>query len=213
MEKKLENYRRSYEKHELRRHNLEKHPIQQFQNWFLEAEKIPGFEANAMTLASIGIDGFPKSRVVLLKNYNEKGFTFFTNYESEKGKSILKNPKICLSFFWPKMERQVIIKGNAEKTTTEISDAYFNSRPLGSRLSAMVSDQSSKIPNRGVLEEKLKQLENKNREKPVERPSFWGGFLVKPVSIEFWQGRKNRLHDRFLYTLQNGAWKIDRLAP
>lgn len=214
MEKKLENYRRSYEKHELRRENLQKDPIEQFQNWFLEAEKTPEIEeATAMNLASIGTDGFPKNRVVLLKNYSRKGFTFFTNYESEKGKAILENPKVCLSFFWPSLERQIIIKGTAEKTTSEISEAYFNSRPLGSRLSAVVSPQSEVVPNRGFLEEKLKQLETNHNEKSVERPIFWGGFLVKPISIEFWQGRKNRLHDRFLYTLENAEWKVERLAP
>lgn len=214
MEKKLENYRRSYEKHELRRKDLEENPLLQFQKWLLEAEEDPGIEeVNAMTLASIGLDGFPKSRVVLLKNYNEEGFVFFTNYDGEKGKAILKNPRVCLSFFWPSLERQIIIKGTAQKSLPEISDAYFRSRPFGSRLSAVVSKQSTSVPNRGFLEEKLKMLEEEYREKPLERPEFWGGFQVKPVSIEFWQGRKNRLHDRFLYRLQNEAWKIERLAP
>lgn len=213
MEKNLENYRRSYEKYDLRRETLESHPIQQFQNWFLMAEADKNLEANAMTVSSIGTDGFPKNRVVLLKKYNQNGFIFFTNYESEKGKAILNNPKVCLSFFWPVMERQVIIKGTAEKCSDEISDAYFNSRPRGSRLSAVVSNQSSVIENRKVLEDKLQILEGKYAEKDIERPQFWGGFLVKPVSIEFWQGRKNRLHDRFRYTPQGSEWKIERLAP
>ncbi|HET8839692.1 MAG TPA: pyridoxamine 5'-phosphate oxidase [Flavobacteriaceae bacterium] len=213
MEKNLENYRRSYEKYDLRRENLEDHPIQQFQNWFLVAEADRNLEANAMTISSVGADGFPKSRVVLLKKYNQDGFVFFTNYESEKGKAILNNPKVCLSFFWPSLERQVIIKGTAEKCSDEISDAYFNSRPRGSRLSAVVSNQSSVIENRKILEDKLQVLEEKYIEKPVERPEFWGGFLVKPISIEFWQGRKNRLHDRFRYTSQGSDWIIERLAP
>lgn len=214
MEKKLENYRRSYEKHELRKENLANNPFQQFQDWFLEAEKTPEIEeSNAMNLSSIGMDGFPKNRVVLLKNFNEKGFTFFTNYKSEKGKAILKNPKVGLSFFWPILERQIIIKGTAEKTPPETSDAYFNSRPLGSRLSAVVSNQSEVVPNRWFLEKKLEKLKANHNDKPVKRPDFWGGFLVKPISIEFWQGRKNRLHDRFLYTLENEEWKIQRLAP
>lgn len=214
MEKNLENYRRSYEKHELRRANMENHPMQQFQNWFEEVDDREGaFEANAMTLSSIGLDGFPKNRVVLLKNFNKDGFTFFTNYESAKGRAILKNPKVCLSFFWPNMERQVIIKGEAEKVPPAVSDAYFYSRPAESQRSAIVSNQSEVVPNRHFLETKLQLLEQQNPEKNLSRPHFWGGFLVKPISIEFWQGRKNRLHDRFLYTLGNEQWKIERLAP
>lgn len=214
MEKNLENYRRSYEKHELRRANMESHPIQQFQNWFEEVDEREGaFEANAMTLSSIGGDGFPKNRVVLLKNFNKSGFTFFTNYESEKGQAILKTPRVCLSFFWPNMERQVIIKGEAEKVPLATSDAYFYSRPAESQRSAIVSNQSKVIPNRDFLEAKLQLLERQDSEKKLLRPDFWGGFLVKPISIEFWQGRKNRLHDRFLYTVENEQWKIERLAP
>lgn len=212
MEKNLENYRRSYEKHALRRENLQKLPVLQFQNWF---EEVDGFsddiEANAMTLGSIGLDGFPKNRVVLLKHYSEKGFVFFTNYESEKGKAIIENPKVCLSFFWPNMERQVIIKGEAEKVSVDASDTYFYSRPIESQMSAIVSPQSSVVPTRDFLEIKLKELEKAEAKRT--RPDFWGGFLVKPISFEFWQGRKNRLHDRFLYTMEDNNWKVDRLAP
>lgn len=213
MEKNLENYRRSYEKHELRQKDLESHPMLQFQNWFLEAEKTEQDEPTAMTLGTIGMDAFPKNRVVLLKSYSEKGFTFYTNYHSEKGKAIAKNPNVCLSFFWPELERQVIIKGKAEKVSREISDKYFESRPLGSRYSAVVSNQSEVVKDRGVMENRLKELQEKYPEGKLPRPKHWGGFLVKPVSVEFWQGRKNRLHDRFRYVLEGREWKIERLEP
>ncbi len=167
-----------------------------------------------MTVSTIGLDGFPKSRVVLLKKFNEEGFIFYTNYDSEKGKAILNNPNICLSFFWHSMERQVIIKGIAEKTSENISDNYFASRPDGSKLGAMVSAQSEVIPNRDYLEENLKKLEQEFEGKEIPRPAFWGGFLVRPVEVEFWQGRPNRLHDRIRYKLsENYDWKIDRLSP
>ncbi len=215
MEENLGNHRRSYEKYEMRRENMAEHPMVQFQNWFneIDADKNTIFEANAMTLSTIGSDGFPKNRIVLLKNFTEKGFVFYTNYDSEKSRAILKNPNVCLSFFWSNWERQVIIKGLADKISTEISDEYFNSRPKESQWSAIVSPQSSVVPNREFLEKKLKNLmEESSRKEPV-RPDFWGGFLVKPVSIEFWQGRKNRLHDRFRYTSNNSTWEIERLAP
>jgi pyridoxamine 5'-phosphate oxidase len=171
-------------------------------------------EVNAMTVSTIGLDGFPKSRVVLLKKYSEEGFIFYTNYNSEKGKAITDNPNVCLSFFWHSLERQVIIKGIAEKTPTNISDGYFESRPDGSKLGAIVSNQSEVIPSRALLEEKLKQLELDYQGKEILRPEFWGGFLIKPVEVEFWQGRPNRLHDRIRYQLQDDySWKTDRLSP
>ncbi|GGE29235.1 pyridoxamine 5'-phosphate oxidase [Psychroflexus planctonicus] len=215
MKQNLHNYRKSYEKAALVRENLDENPLQQFRKWFYEVDQADGVdEANAMSISTIGEDGFPKTRVVLLKSYDENGFVFYTNYESEKGKAILANPKVCLSFFWPSLERQVIIKGKAEKVPENISDNYFSSRPLGSQLGAMASDQSRVIEDREVLENKLKSLENKYKEQKPERPKNWGGFVVKPESIEFWQGRPNRLHDRFLFSLQNGLdWKIERLAP
>jgi pyridoxamine 5'-phosphate oxidase len=167
-----------------------------------------------MTLSTIGLDGFPKARVVLLKKFNEEGFIFYTNYESEKGKAIEANPNICLSFFWHSMERQVIIKGIAEKTTPSFSDGYFDTRPDGSKLGAIVSNQSKVIASRTVLEEKLKELEQQFQGKEIPRPAFWGGFLVRPIEVEFWQGRPNRLHDRIRYQLQEDYfWKIERLAP
>ena len=212
----LSNYRRSYEKSELLESAIPEDPINLFNKWFHEVEEFGGGrdEVNAMSVATIGLDGFPKTRVVLLKKYNEEGFVFYTNYNSEKGKAILNNPNVCLSFFWPSMERQVIIKGVAQKTAVSISDAYFESRPDGSKLGAIVSDQSQVIPSRTYLEDNLKQLELKYEGKSIERPEHWGGFLVTPVEVEFWQGRANRLHDRIRYKLQEDYnWKIDRLAP
>jgi pyridoxamine 5'-phosphate oxidase len=211
----LSNYRKSYEKSELLEQSIPEDPINLFHRWFHEVKDFGGVdEVNAMTVASLGLDGFPKSRVVLLKHYDEEGFVFYTNYNSEKGKSILHNPNICLSFFWHSLERQVIIKGIAEKTSSMVSDNYFASRPIGSQLGAIVSDQSEVIPNRSVLEEKLKELEKQWEGKEIPRPSHWGGFLIRPISVEFWQGRPNRLHDRILYTfLDDYSWSITRLAP
>ena len=167
-----------------------------------------------MTIATIGQDGFPKSRVVLLKNLSEQGFVFYTNYESEKGKSILENANVCLSFFWHLQERQVIIKGIAEKVSDETSKKYFNTRPIGSQLGAIVSNQSQIIPNRKFLEDKLQDLEKKYENQKIPKPEFWGGFIVKTISIEFWQGRPNRLHDRIRFELlQDKTWKKDRLSP
>ena len=211
----LSNYRKSYEKNELLETNIPEDPINLFNTWFHEVEDFGGTdEVNAMTIATIGQDGFPKSRVVLLKKFNQEGFIFYTNYNSEKGKAITQNPNICLSFFWHTLERQVIIKGIAEKTANNISDNYFASRPDGSKLGAIVSNQSQIIPDRIFLENKLKQLENDFEGKEIPRPEFWGGFLVRPISVEFWQGRPNRLHDRIRYEIQDDfSWKIDRLSP
>lgn len=211
----LSNYRKSYEKSELLETNLPEDPINLFNRWFHEVEDFGGVdEVNAMTVATLGLDGFPKSRVVLLKKFNEEGFIFYTNYNSEKGKAILNNPHICLSFFWPTVERQIIIKGIAEKTADVISDNYFASRPDGSKLGAIVSPQSEVIPNREFLENNLKALEKEWEGKEILRPAHWGGFLVRPVEVEFWQGRPNRLHDRIRYQLTNEYdWKIDRLSP
>lgn len=213
--KDLSDYRKSYEKKALLENEVPSDPMQLFKQWFHEVEDFGGLEeVNAMTLVTNGLDGFPKSRIVLLKQFNYEGFVFYTNYLSEKGKAIEANPKVALSFFWPTLERQVIIKGVAEKIAPNLSDGYFESRPLGSQLGAIVSLQSEVIPNRAYLEEKLKELEKASEGKNVERPSHWGGYLVKPISVEFWQGRPNRLHDRLRYTIQEDFnWKLERLAP
>lgn len=213
--KDLSNYRKSYEKSELLESNIPEDPINLFNRWFHEVEDFGGNEeVNAMTVSTIGLDGFPKSRVVLLKKFNEEGFIFYTNYNSEKGKAIELNPKVCLSFFWPSMERQVIIKGIANRTPENISDDYFDSRPDGSKLGAIVSNQSEVVPSRAYLEENLKQLEADYEGIVIPRPKHWGGFLVTPIEVEFWQGRPNRLHDRIRFIAQEDySWKIDRLSP
>ncbi|WP_091905606.1 pyridoxamine 5'-phosphate oxidase [Maribacter stanieri] len=215
MQKDLGDYRKSYEKSALMEDSISDNPIQLFQTWFYEVEKSDGVdEPNAMTVSTVGLDGFPKSRVVLLKKYTHEGFIFYTNYNSEKGRALSENPKICLSFFWPSLERQIIIKGTAEKLAKNLSDGYFESRPDGSKLGALVSEQSTVIESRGVLEDKLSQLEKEYSGKEIKRPEHWGGYLVRPVSMEFWQGRPNRLHDRIRYTLtEDFDWKMDRLAP
>lgn len=211
----LSNYRKSYEKSQLIETDIPEDPINLFHKWFHEVEDFGGVdEVNAMTVSTIGLDAFPKSRVVLLKKYNEEGFIFYTNYDSEKGKAITANPNVCLSFFWHSMERQVIIKGIAEKASTIISDNYFASRPDGSKLGAIVSNQSEVIESRSILENKLKELERQFEGKQIDRPTNWGGFLIRPIQVEFWQGRPNRLHDRIRYSLQDDYfWKIERLAP
>jgi pyridoxamine 5'-phosphate oxidase len=215
MEKDLSNYRKSYEKGELLLENVPENPIELFRNWFIEVDTHFSIdETNAMTISTIGIDGFPKSRVVLLKKYTYEGFIFYTNYKSEKGKAIEANPNVCLSFFWHSAERQIIIKGKAEKISENLSDGYFESRPRGSQLGAIVSNQSDVVLDRNELEAKLKALELEYEGKQIIRPKHWGGYIVKPVELEFWQGRPNRLHDRVRYQLQSDYnWKVERLAP
>ncbi len=214
MEKDLSNYRKSYQKSELSEKTVSENPMELFQKWFYEAEESGVEEANAMTISTIGSDNFPKNRVVLLKKYTWEGFIFYTNYDSEKGKSIADNPNVCLSFFWHGLERQIIIKGIAEKIAENLSDGYFESRPDGSKLGAWASDQSEVVTSRESLDASLKSFEEKFKNQEIPRPKNWGGYIVKPLSIEFWQGRPNRMHDRIRYILQeNFDWKIERLAP
>ena len=215
MQKDLGNYRKSYKKGTLLESDISESPFKLFENWFFDVDKhFPDLETNAMMLSTIGLDGFPKGRVVLLKKFSNDGFTFFTNYNSDKSKSILSNPKVCLSFHWEGAERQVIIKGYAKKISDYDSDTYFNSRPRGSKLGAHVSMQSSIIKNRKVLEDSLDTLSKRFDKKEINRPDFWGGFIVRPIEIEFWQGRANRLHDRIRYKIKDDmTWNIDRLSP
>ena len=201
--KDLGDYRKSYQKKELIEGQFSENPMELFQKWFYEVEEFGGIdEPNTMTLSTVGLDGYPKGRIVLLKKYTFEGFIFYTNYLSEKGKAIEANSKVSLSFFWPNMERQIIIKGSAEKIAPNLSDGYFESRPDGSKLGAIVSDQSQVVSSRGVLEQKLQVLEEEYKGKEILRPANWGGYIVKPQSLEFWQGRPNRLHDRIRFSLQ-----------
>ena len=215
MQKNIGHYRKSYNKGSLLETDVSDSPYVLFERWFCEVDNhFPEIETNAMTLSTLGVDGFPRGRVVLLKEYSSEGFVFFTNYLSEKGKSIVAQPKVCLSFHWEGAERQVIIKGYAEKISNQKSDSYFKSRPRGSQIGAHASNQSSVVTNRSVLENNTKALEKQYKDKPIPRPLFWGGFIVKPIEIEFWQGRANRLHDRIRYQyLENFNWKIERLSP
>lgn len=206
--------RKNYSQKNLSEKDVEDSPIQQFSKWWDEAVASEIVEVNAMTLATASSDGIPSARIVLLKGFDTKGFTFFTNYNSFKGQQLAENPKACLVFFWKELERQVRITGLIEKISSADSDAYFSSRPAGSQVGALASPQSNVIESREWLDNNYKELESKLDGKPLQRPPHWGGYIVKPVIIEFWQGRPSRLHDRLQYTLQeNGEWKIERLAP
>jgi len=186
----------------------------QFTKWWDEAVKSEIYEVNAMTLAAATKDGVPSARIVLLKGYDKNGFVFFTNYLSNKGKELAENPRACLLFFWKELERQVRIDGTVEKVTPAESEEYFQSRPPGSRIGAWASPQSTVIANREVIEKNVAELEKKYASGDIPRPEHWGGYVIKPTSIEFWQGRSNRLHDRIRYTRQkNNQWLIERLAP
>jgi pyridoxamine 5'-phosphate oxidase len=206
--------RKEYKLQTLSENQILQNPFQQFKKWWNEALHSKIEEANAMTLATSSGDGVPSARIVLLKGFDEKGFVFFTNYESYKGMQLLENPRACLVFFWKELERQIRITGLVEKTSNQISDEYFNSRPEGSRIGAVASPQSRVITDRNWLEQNEENVRSQFEGKEIKRPMHWGGYRVKPVTIEFWQGRPNRMHDRIQYNLQEDAsWKIERLAP
>ncbi len=205
--------RREYKYADLSKISVHENPLKQFEKWLNEALNSNVKEPTAMSVVSIGKEGFPDSRIVLLKFLNDEGFTFFTNYKSEKAKSIENNPAVGLHFFWSELERQVRISGFAEKVAPEISDNYFKSRPEASKIAAWASDQSKEIASRTELENQFKKYKHIFSEKQINRPDFWGGYCVKPVRMEFWQGRENRLHDRILYEKHDDKWIIKRLAP
>ncbi|SDC81320.1 Pyridoxamine 5'-phosphate oxidase [Algoriphagus faecimaris] len=187
-------------------------PLSQFRNWMKEAMKSEVLEVNAMTLSTLSLDGFPNARIVLLKEVDH-GFVFFTNYESEKGQELSKNPFAALTFFWAELERQVRVTGKVERISGKESDDYFFSRPVGSQIGAWTSPQSQKIGSREVLDQRLKETETRFASEQISRPPFWGGFRLIPNKVEFWQGRPSRLHDRILYEAKETDWQISRLAP
>lgn len=213
MKKNLSDIKIDYNGDPLLEENLPVNPFILFEKWFDEISSTYNSQPNAMILSTQGKNGYPQARIVLLKEYSDSGFNFYTNYNSQKGKGITKNNKVSLTFYWPELERQVRIEGLATKTTENESDDYFNSRPYDSRISAIISDQSHKILSRKYLEDKVENFKTKLKDKQPVRPEFWGGYTVSPISIEFWQGRPNRLHDRILYKFKNDVWKIIRLAP
>ena len=205
--------RRSYTLAGLRRADLSPDPIAQFNKWLQQAIDAQMLEPTAMTLATAGKAGRPSARIVLLKGVDERGFIFYTNYESRKGRELAENSNAALAFYWPELERQARASGTVSKLSREESDKYFQSRPRGHQLGAWVSTQSDVIANRGVLEERLEQFEKRYPD-TVPLPPFWGGYILSPAEIEFWQGRPNRLHDRFRYSRQrDDRWLIERLAP
>lgn len=206
--------RKEYSSQTLLEHDVAANPVEQFSRWWEQAAASEIDEPNAMTLATASVDGMPSARIVLLKGFDENGFVFFTNYTSYKAMQLNENPKACLVFFWKELERQVRIVGLVKKLASEQSSEYYSTRPLGSRIGAWASPQSQVIESRQWLDAQYSKTSAELNDKEIERPPFWGGYVVQPVIIEFWQGRSSRLHDRIQYTLEeSGLWKIDRLAP
>jgi len=212
MSRDLSNYRDKYLKGELIEKNLPKDPFDLFNNWFEDLEKYGNErENNAMSLSTVNEKNVPTTRVVLLKQFSKKGFIFYTNYNSRKGNHIKNNPNVCVSFYWPSMERQVIINGKVSEISKIESDKYFNSRPRSSQLGAIISNQSEIIPSRKYLEDKLSKIDSNNND--LTRPSNWGGYIIKPELFEFWQGRDSRLHDRIIFSKSKTKWIHKRLSP
>ena len=206
--------RKEYKLQSLSEKDALQDPFGQFGKWWKAALDANADEVNAMTLATASADGMPDARIVLLKGFDERGFTFFTNYHSSKGQELLENPRACLVFFWKELERQVRISGLVTLVSEQESDEYFDSRPEGSRIGAWASPQSEVIDDRTWLEQNEQKIREEFSAGKISRPPHWGGYRVKPTRIEFWQGRPSRLHDRILYSLQgSGSWKIERLAP
>lgn len=206
--------RREYVREPLQRELLAEEPFTQFAAWFAEAEGAGLLEPNGMTLATVGENGRPSARMVLLKGFDVRGFVFYTNYESRKGRELTVNPWAALTFWWGSLQRQVRVEGGVERVSVEESDAYYASRPAGSQIGAWASHQSQVIESRAVLERRWVELEARFAAEGVVRPAFWGGYRVVPTAVEFWQGGVNRLHDRFLYSRQaEGGWLIERLSP
>jgi pyridoxamine 5'-phosphate oxidase len=212
--KDLSKIRREYSKAVLDVQSVHQNPIQQFITWFNDAQTAQVLEPNAMTLSTVNAEGRPTARIVLLKGIENNRFVFYTNYQSRKGKDIEKNPSCALTFFWPDLERQVRIEGLVTRLDQATSEEYFQSRPRNAQLGAWASPQSAPIESREILEQRIKQLEEKfTGQEVLPKPQQWGGYAVEPVLIEFWQGRESRLHDRLLYSLEENSWKITRLAP
>ena len=209
----LSQLRRKYTTRGIKEQDLDPNPTKQFEIWFNNAIDAKLLEPNAMSLATVGNDMMPSIRTVLLKTFDEQGFVFFTNYKSKKAEQIEQNPKAALLFTWLELERQIKIEGNIEKISTKDSLKYFLSRPKGSQIGAWVSHQSEIISSRSLLEQKFDEMKRKFVKGEVPFPSFWGGYIIKPIQIEFWQGGQDRLHDRFVYTLKDNNWEISRLAP
>jgi pyridoxamine 5'-phosphate oxidase len=205
--------RKEYTRAGLAESDVAADPIEQFRRWFDAALDAGLHEPNAMTVATATRDGSPSARVVLLKGFDSRGFVFYTNYEGRKGRELEENPRAALLFYWGELERQVRIEGTVSRVSEEESDAYYASRPRGSRLGAWASEQSRTVEGRGVLEDRLGDLEAEYEGREVPRPPFWGGYRVWPEVVEFWQGRENRVHDRIVYRRQGGGWEIERLQP
>ncbi len=213
MNEAIAGIRKDYKLKSLLEADLKKDPVEQFSVWWDEAVKSDIAEVNAMTLATCNEDGRPSARIVLFKGLTNDGFVFYTNYQSNKGKELERNPYAALVFFWKELERQVRIEGAVEKINEAESDSYFQSRPAGSKIGAWSSAQSSTVASREVIEESYLNYLKKFDTNPIPRPPFWGGYIVKPKKMEFWQGRSSRLHDRIMYSKQNEDWKIERLSP